>query len=159
MLRKVLSSEDVLVIVDMDVAVDSRPRMTELLPGVPIKDTPVGADMSPLVNATIKSISATIFLDDALPPESKALVEKTAEQVLGLDFARGDAVTVKPMRLRAQLSAARPAIKDWLTPGPVVALLWLAAFLLALGLVYGRFLGPLISVIREVGAARAAAPS
>lgn len=158
-LRKVLSSEDVLVIVDIDVDVDSRPRMTELLPGVPIKDIPAGADMSPLVNATVKSISATVFIDDALPPEKRALVEKTAEQVLGLVHSRGDAVKVEPMRLRAQLAAARPAIKDWLAPGPVVSLLWLAAFLIALGLVYGSFLSPLIRVIREVGAARASGPS
>jgi hypothetical protein len=159
LLRKVLSSEDVLVIVDMDVAVDSRPRMTELLPGVPLKDTPAAADMAPLTNATVRAMSATVFLDDALPAASDALVQKTAEQVLGLDLARGDSVTVKRMRLRGQLAAARPAAKDWLTPGPVVSLLWLAAFLAALGLVYGRFLGPLLGVIREVGAARAAGPA
>ncbi|TBR16983.1 hypothetical protein EPO15_17900, partial [bacterium] len=155
-LRRVLSSEDVLVIVDMDVDVQQKPRMTELLPGVPIKDTPAGAELSPLTSAAIKSVSATVILDDSIPdtPEIKSLVDKTVRQVIGIDDSRGDTVAVNRMRLRTQIANVRPSLKDWLGPGPVVSLLWLAAFFIALLLVYGRFLGPLLRVIREVSVAR-----
>lgn len=156
-LRRVLGSEDVLVIVDMDVDVQSKPRMTELLPGVPIKDTPAAAEMSPLTNASVKSINATVMLDDSIPADADALVQKTAEQVLSLDLSRGDAVAVKRMRLRTQLTSARPTLKDWLGPGPIVSLLWLAAAVGMAGLVFGRFLNPLLGVLREARAAPAAA--
>ncbi|MBI3300212.1 MAG: hypothetical protein HYZ75_18750 [Elusimicrobia bacterium] len=157
-LRKVLASEDVLVIVDMDLVTDSRPRLSELLPGVPLKDTPVAADMAPLVRSSVKALSATVILDDSLSADADTPAQKIAEQVLSMDLGRGDAVTVKRMRLRGQLAAARAPAREWMMPAPLVSLLWLGAALAALGLLYGRFLNPLLGVLREIGAARSAPP-
>ena len=115
-LRKLLASDDILVIVDMDLAADSRPRLTELLPGVPMKDIPASADMPMLVKSVVRSMNATIILDDALPAEAKDIAEQNAAKVLSMDLARGDTVEVKRARLRAQLSAAPAPAREWLKP-------------------------------------------
>ncbi len=155
-LRKVLGTEDVLVIVEMELAVETRPRMTEVLPGVPVKDSPAAADLPSVTKSSIKSLTATVILDDSAAKEAEALAQRTAEQVLGLDLARGDSVTVKKMRLRPQLTAARPDYRQWLAPPTLVPLIWLLAALVTLGVVYGRFLRPLLGVLRDVGIARSA---
>ncbi|MDE2292108.1 MAG: hypothetical protein KGL53_08495, partial [Elusimicrobia bacterium] len=129
-LRKVLATDDVLVIVDMDVATESHPRLTELLPGVPIKDSPAADEMPSVTSSRVRSVAATVILDDALPKADDALAQETADKVLGLDPARGDSVTIRRMRLRPQL-APHQERKDWITPGPAVALLWLLGALAA----------------------------
>ncbi|MBI2362132.1 MAG: hypothetical protein HYV15_01950 [Elusimicrobia bacterium] len=100
-LRKVLASDDVLVIVDLTLAAEARSGVTELLPGVPLDKTPIAKDLAALNRAMVKGIAATVILDKSVPPEADALVQSTAESVLGLNLARGDAVTVKRMPLRA----------------------------------------------------------
>lgn len=153
-LKKVLSTDEVLVIVDMTLASESRSGVTELLPGVPLEKTPIARDLAGLNRSTVKGISATVILDKSVPPETDALVQSTAESVLGLDLARGDSVTVKRMPLKVAAAAAVPAARDWVMPAPVVSLLWLFAAAVALFLIYGRFLRPLLGVLREVGLAR-----
>ncbi|MBI5594904.1 MAG: hypothetical protein HY928_02320 [Elusimicrobia bacterium] len=153
-LRKVLASDDVLVIVDLSLASEARSGITELLPGVPLDKTPIAKDLASLNRAMVKGISATVILDKSVPTDTDVLVQSTAESVLGLESSRGDTVTVKRMPLKAAVGVPAPAARDWVMPAPVVSLLWLFAAVLGVGLLYGRFLRPLLGVLREVGMAR-----
>ena len=154
-LKKVLSTEDILVIVDLSLASESRSGLTELLPGVPLDKTPIAKDLGTLNRSTVKGISATVILDKSVPAEADTLVQSTAESVLGLDLARGDSVTIKRMPIKAA-AIATPAAREWVMPAPVVSLLWLFAAAVALFLIYGRFLRPLLGLLREVGLSRPA---
>lgn len=159
-LRKVLGTPDVLVVVQVDVESSGGNSVQEILPGVPLKETP-GLEISAKGTQLIKQIRATVYLDEDADDAKIALAEKTAKEVLDVRFGRGDTVAVQKLALSEQLDAAAKASfgERLLTPGSLFSLAWLILAIMALGVLLSKFLTPLLSVLRTLALASQQAPA
>jgi len=162
-LQRVLGTEDVIVMVNVETLTASEAAEAEILPGVPIKDTLAGDRADSTARTMVKSISADILVDQSASEADLQLVRKTADDILAVKPQRGDRVTVRKMDLKrsakapagrmgkaAAEAAASPLGNSWLVSG-----LWLLLVFVAVVLVYSRFLKPLLNVMREMIALQA----
>jgi hypothetical protein len=161
-LQRVLGTEDVIVMVTVETLTASEAAESEILPGVPIKDTLAGDRADSTAMTMVKSISADILVDQSATDADLQLVRKTADDILAVKPQRGDRVTVRRMNLKRTVKASAAAGKaaleaassplgnSWLVSG-----LWLLLVSLAVTLVYSRFLKPLLNVMREMIALQA----
>jgi len=147
-LRKMLDTEDVLVIVNAEVLSEEEKAEEEVLPGVPVKETPAAWGMPHNTRTLVRSLSVTVLVDEAIDDTDKALVDKTARDVLSLDEKRGDILKITPMRLTRKIVETKSLYQKFLEPSLFLSILWLIFIFVMLILVYGRFLRPLLSVLR-----------
>jgi flagellar motor switch protein FliG len=159
-LRKVLGTPDVLVVVRVDVESKSGESIKEILPGVPLKESP-GLELASKGSEVVKQIRATVYLDEEASESKIALAEKTAKDVLGIRFGRGDTVEVQKLALAKQLDAAAKASfgERLLTPGSLFSLAWLVFAIMAIGVLLSKFITPLLSVLRTLAMAAQASPA
>ncbi|OIO07966.1 MAG: hypothetical protein AUJ52_09175 [Elusimicrobia bacterium CG1_02_63_36] len=159
-LRKVLGTPDVLVIVQVEIESSSGAGVKEILPGVPLKETP-GLEISAKGSQLIRRIRATVYLDEDADDAQSALAEKTAKEVLDLRFGRGDTVAVQKLALSEQLEAAAKAsfTDRLLTPASLFSLAWLILAVMGLGVLLSKFLTPFLSVLRTMALASQQAPA
>jgi len=147
-LREALGSDDLIVIVNVALRSESAAQEDgEVLPGVPVKaQSPESAAMSlPMVSR----LTATIMVDESLEAKDVDLVSKVANGILGISKARGDSLAVEKIKFhkpRAQQDALRFAAS-------ATSALWLILAVVAMILLQQKFLGPLISNLRDISAA------
>lgn len=158
LLRRLLGSEEVLVVVNVRLG-DSRRERAEVLPGVPVKETPADSASAAAVLTMVQSLSASVFLEDSATDEQVELARATAARLLGLEPRRGDRLTVErmPPVPKGAAAEASGAPSSLLSPA-LVSLLWLAAALVALAILHAAFLKPLLAVLKDFARARAAPP-
>jgi hypothetical protein len=123
LLQSVLGTDRVAAVINVRLeAEEARP---ELLPGVPVK----AADVSLRSSLTmVRSLSATVLVDEQAKDEELALARSLASGLLGIDAARGDALEVRRQAFRRELKALTPL--DLLVPPHLWQLLWLCVALL-----------------------------
>lgn len=151
-LRKVLASDDVFVVANVELLADAERPDVEVLPGVVVKKTPATSAPMELPASLVKRITLTVFLPQSLPDETVALGRATAERMVGLKPERGDVLNVEKVKAPAEKAAAprAPLINQFLTPGTIMLLAWLLAACWAIFHVSRRFLDPFLNVLREV---------
>ena len=158
-LRKVLGTPDVLVVVQTQIVIDNSNAVEEILPGVPLKETP-GLEINTSGSQVIAQMKATVYLDDSMSDDQVALAEKTAKEVLDIRFGRGDTITIEKLALSAQIKASSKATlaADFMTPASLLSLAWLILAIMALGVVLSKFITPFLSVMRTIALASTQAP-
>lgn len=151
-LRKVLGSETVVVVVNVDLLADAERGDTEILPGVALKDSP-GAGDAPLElpAALVRRLAVTVFLDKNLPDASAELAKNTAAKMVGLKTDRGDTVVVEKMDFPkpAPVPAGVRIREELLTPKGLLALSWLLVAWVALIVLARRFFDPFVQAARD----------
>jgi len=158
-LRKILGTPDVLVVVQTDISVDNSGKVEEILPGVPLKETP-GLEINTKGSQVVSGIRATVYLDDSVSDAQVALAEKTAKEVLDLRFGRGDTVSIEKLALTEQIQASANAgfAERLMSPASLFSLAWLILAIMALGVLLAKFFTPLLSVLRTMAMASQQAP-
>lgn len=158
-LREVLGARNIVVIVNAEMLSDAERKATEVMPGVPPKELSEAAAPLALAPTLVRKVTATVFLDQGMKEADQNLARKTVSRLLGLPPESG-AVVIEPTVFRRLDPAApagpggpgAPALSPeyrfvWMVPAA-----WLIFAAVALGLVYARFLTPLIGLAREVAA-------
>ncbi|OGR57511.1 MAG: hypothetical protein A2X36_04470, partial [Elusimicrobia bacterium GWA2_69_24] len=153
-LVKLLGTEDVLVMVNADVLSASEKAMEEIMPGVPIKETPGGSEAPKITRTSVRSITVTVLVDASTADADVETIRKTTSDVLSLEEARGDRVRVQKAALTRRLRTRDVPIAKLLDPAWIVSVLWLLFVCAALALIYSRFLTPLLTVMRTMTALR-----
>ena len=147
-LREALGSDDLIVIVNVSLRSDAAAQDdAEVMPGVPVKaQSPDSEAMSlPMVSR----LTATIMVDEALEAKDVDLVSKVANGILGISKSRGDSLAVEKIKFhkpRAQQDAPRYAAS-------ATSALWLILTVVGAVMLQKKFLGPLISNLRDISAA------
>lgn len=151
-LQKVLGTENVVVIVNVDLY-SQKTSPGDIMPGVPIKDMP-GPDRS-ITRTMVKRLSAIILVDEGTKESDIELLKRTSTKILGIDAKRGDKLEVEQIKLRGTGGLLGPAGVSagggslW-SARNLISLAWLGSALLALLLLYGSFLRPLLAVVRKI---------
>lgn len=154
-LRKVLASDDVFVVANVELLADSERPDVEVLPGVVVKKTPASSAPMELPATLVKRITITVFLSQSTPDANIDLARATAERMVGLRPGRGDVLNVEKVKAPLEKTAAPTPIQNqflhqFLNPGTVMLLAWLLAACWGLFYISRRFLDPFLNVLREV---------
>lgn len=151
-LRRVLDSEDVVVVVNADLLTETERTDIEVLPGVAVKETvAVAAAPLELPAALVKRLAVTVFVERATSDARVELARATAAKMVGLKAERGDAVTVERMDFpkAAPPTAAEKFRRAFQEPTGVLALSWLLVAVMALVLLSRRFFDPFVGAVRD----------
>jgi flagellar motor switch protein FliG len=150
-LRKILASDEVFVVANVELLADSERPEVEVLPGVVVKKTPATAAPMELPASLVKRVSLTVFLPLSMTDANIDLARTTAERMVGLKPERGDVLAVEKVKSPPEkVVPPVPFMKQFINPGTVMLLAWLLAACWALYHVSRRFLDPFLSVLREV---------
>ncbi|MBI3289583.1 MAG: hypothetical protein HYZ74_08720 [Elusimicrobia bacterium] len=150
-LREALGSEDLIVIVNVALRSEAAPEDSEVMPGVPLKQTQSPealADPASLTMPMVSRLSATIMVDQSLEAKDVDLITKVATGILGISAARGDALNVEKIKFHkphAQPDPLRFAV-------PAASALWLLFAIIALVVFHRKFLAPLLVNLRDITA-------
>ncbi|OGR86125.1 MAG: hypothetical protein A3J74_07485 [Elusimicrobia bacterium RIFCSPHIGHO2_02_FULL_57_9] len=150
-LRKMLGTDDIIVIVNAELLSQAQrqEKSEEVLPGVPVKETPA---VAPLEVSSVRCIGVTIYADQNLAEADLALMRKAVEGIIGLKRERGDTLVFEKMSLQKEAAGAKPkwpGLADFLTPARLLSLFWLAVACLFL-FFFQRSIHPFLSVFKEV---------
>lgn len=148
-LREALGSDDVIVIVNVSLHSESDREDTEAMPGVPVKDNADPLSSPGMTMPMVNRLSATIIMDQDAEAKDVDLVKKVAAGILGVSAARGDSVNVE--KLKFHKAHAAPDSQRYWTLG--TSALWLVFAVIALAVVQKKFLGPLVTTLRDLSAA------
>lgn len=150
-LRKILASDDVFVVANVELLADADRPDVEVLPGVVVKKIPAASAPMELPASLVKKVTVTVFLAHSTSEENLALARTTTERMIGLKPERGDVLNVEKSRMPLELAAAPRAgfLQQAFSPGYVLLLAWLLAACWGL-MVLRRFLDPLLGVLREL---------
>lgn len=151
-LRRVLDSEDVVVVVNADLLTETERADTEILPGVSVKET-LSTPSAPLElpAALVRKLAVTIFVERGLSDARAALARDTAAKMVGVKAERGDTVTVERMDF-PKAPPPTPAEKfrrAFLEPTGFLAVAWLLVACMALALLSRRFFDPFVGAVRD----------
>lgn len=153
-LRKVLATDEVFVVANVELLADADRPDVEVLPGVVVKKTPATSAPMELPASLVKRVTITLFLDHAATEENVALARSTTERMVGLKPERGDVLNIEKSRTPPAEAAAAAAVArpSWLSqassPSHVLTLAWLLAACWLVFVLRG-FLEPLLGVLRE----------
>ncbi|MBI3565421.1 MAG: hypothetical protein HY079_09520 [Elusimicrobia bacterium] len=150
-LRRVLDSEDVVVVVNADLLTETERGDVEILPGVAVKESVAAAAPLELPAALVKKISVTVFVERAMSDARVELARATAAKMVGLKPERGDAVAVERMDFpkAPPPTAAEKFRRAFQEPTGVLALSWLLVAVMALVLLSRRFFDPFVGAVRD----------
>jgi hypothetical protein len=141
-LQQALDSKNVIVIVNVQLVEAQSDSDSDVLPGVPAKDSPGTPAALALSSTLVRRISATVFLDRAAPAADEQLARSTVEGMLGIDARRGDVVAVERINFQKPVVAGAVAQSFIRFPQDVFSLLWLLTACLGLYL-FSRLIAPL----------------
>ncbi|MBI4061541.1 MAG: hypothetical protein HY403_08935 [Elusimicrobia bacterium] len=159
-LRKVLASEDVSVVANVELLAESDRPEVEVLPGVVVKQTPSSAAPMELPASLVKRITLSVFLAHSASDADIASARAATERLVGLKPERGDVLNVEKVGAPPPNKLSRsPFIERALNPGTFLLLAWLLAACWGLIHVSRRFLDPLLGVLREAVQSRSDAES
>ncbi|MFI5345785.1 MAG: FliG C-terminal domain-containing protein [Elusimicrobiota bacterium] len=151
-LREALGTDDLIVIVNVALKSETEHDDSEVMPGVPPKDAQAADPMAgaagmsmPMVNR----ISATLIVDQDTEAKDVELVKKVAAGILGISAGRGDSLNVEKIKFHKPRPA--PDTQRYFTLGS--SALWLLFAVIALAVLQRKFLGPLITNLRDLSAA------
>jgi len=153
-LRKVLASNDVFVVANVELLADAERPDVEVLPGVVVKKTPSSAAPMELPASLVKRVTISVFLSDKTSAANVDLARATAQRMVGIKPERGDQLNVEKVSAPPPASAARQTFLEQ-AANPRYALLLSCLLLSLLAGIWGlihisrRFLDPLIGVLRE----------
>lgn len=149
-LRKVLASDDVFVVANVELLADADRPDVEVLPGVVVKKTPASSAPMELPASLVKRVTISVFLAHSTTDESIALAKATTERMVGLKPERGDVLNVEKSRMPPQITALRHSFLDQaLSPGYLLMLAYLAAACWGLVYLIRLFLVPLLAILKE----------
>ncbi|MBI5242722.1 MAG: hypothetical protein HY922_03430 [Elusimicrobia bacterium] len=158
LLRKALNTEEIIVMVNVEMATETKREKVDredVLPGVPVKFTSNSQAPLGTIMTMVRRVCATVLVDEAASKDDVQFVQKTAESLLGASLERGDTVLVQRMRFR---KTPPPSTADFFKqPSGFLSALWLLLALGAIVAIYQGALKPFISVLREWAQARQAA--
>ncbi len=154
-LSEALGTDDVIVIISAELQQQNK-KAPELLPGVP-QEGRMGEPSLSSSLTMVKSISAQLILDKAMPDADVNLAKKLTAGLLGLPPDREDLVSVERMDFRR----AKPMTAyDLLAPANFWSLAWIIVVVLLALFTISVFLAPASRSLRtfaESAAARTAA--
>ncbi|MFH1726755.1 MAG: FliG C-terminal domain-containing protein [Elusimicrobiota bacterium] len=151
-LRKEFHTDDVFVVVKVDLQKKTEKQAEEIMPGVPI---PASANAPPVTRWVVSEMWAKVFIRQGITEDEKKIIEDTAKHVVGLG-PQSVHVVVKDTIRQPTVEPDSPYAAFW-NPAWLLSLSWLLIICVALGLIFIRFLAPLLGVIRDMTAARAGA--
>ncbi|MBI4051454.1 MAG: hypothetical protein HY400_03000, partial [Elusimicrobia bacterium] len=152
LLTEILGSEDLIVIINVDLRTEQEKREVseeEVMPGVPVKQNPAvpGAGALGATLTMVKRVQATIIVDKATRDTDIKLIQKVTGGLLGVSPERGDAISIEKMEFRK----TRPlTLQDFTTPDSIWKILWFFFLAAALVLVYSGFLTRFLGIGREI---------
>jgi len=149
-LQQALDNKNVIVIVNVQLVEALSDSDSDVLPGVPAKDSPGTPAALALSSTLVRRISATVFLDRAAPAADEELARSTVQGMLGIDSRRGDSVAVERINFQKASSSAPPAQSFIRFPQDLFSLLWLLTACLGLFL-FSRMSAPLSSLFMQAG--------
>src|SRR5690349_4088558 len=81
-LRKMLSTDDIIVIVNVELLSETprKEKGDEVLPGVPVKENPA---LAPLEISALRRIGVTVYVDQRLTESDTAVLRKAVEGIIG----------------------------------------------------------------------------
>ena len=152
-LREALGTDDVIVIVNVALRSEAAAREdSEVLPGVPVKEAQASdplADSAALTTPMVSRVSATVIVDQEIEAKDVELAKKVASGILGISSGRGDSLSVE--RIKFHKPRAQPDALRYVPAGS--SLVWLLFAVVGLALLQRKFLGPLITNMRDLSAA------
>ncbi len=148
-LRRLLDSEDVVVVVNAELLNDADRADVEVLPGVNVKESPGTASPLEIPPSLVRRLSVTLFLERGMSEDRAELARKTAARIVGFKTERGDSVVVERMDFpKKVLTPAENFRKTLLEPRGFLSLSWLLIACAAL-LLSRRLFDPFVSAIKE----------
>jgi hypothetical protein len=171
-LQKALGTDDVIVIVKADLY--TREELEEeIMPGVPVKDTPSG-EAATVSETMIRSINAIVIVDEATSQKDLELIERTAKSIVGLKAKRGDRITIEKLKMQrndktpagpeAQTAASKSRtekekgfFEELLRPQVLISLFWLLSVVGGMLLLYASFIRPMLKLAADALSAWATA--
>jgi flagellar motor switch protein FliG len=149
-LRKVLATNDVFVVANVELLADADRPDVEVLPGVVVKKTPASAAPMELPASLVKRVTVSVFVSESISDANLDLARATAQRMVGIKPERGDVLNVEKVRTPPVVSPPHATFLDQaLNPGYVLLAAWLLAACWGLVLILRRFLDPLLGVMRE----------
>lgn len=149
-LRKVLGTDDVFVIANAELLVDSDRPDVEVLPGVTVKKTPASPAPLEIPASLVKRITINVFVAHSMSEANIALARKTAERMVGLKPERGDVLNVEKLGAPPQtVRRLAPFLEKASHPRTILLLAWLLATCGGLALLIRRFFDPFLNVLRD----------
>jgi flagellar motor switch protein FliG len=151
-LREALGADDLIVIVNVALRSEAEHDDSEVMPGVPAKEAQAADPLSGSAGLSmpmVSRISATIIVDQETEAKDLELVKKVAAGILGISPGRGDSLNVE--KIKFHKPHAQPDAQRYFALGS--SALWLLFAAAALILLQRKFLGPLITNLRDLSAA------
>lgn len=150
-LREALGSDDLIVIVNVALHSETDRDDADSMPGVPIKEAQASDPLrsAGLTMPMVSRLSATIIVDQSAEAKDVDLVKKVAAGILGISEARGDSLSVEKIKFHKTAAPQDPTR----SLGLVATALWLLFAVVALVVLQRKFLGPLITNLRDLSAA------
>jgi len=151
-LREALGSNDLIVIVNVALHSESERDDSDAMPGVPVKEAQAADPLAASAGLTmpmVSRLSTTIIVDQDTEAKDVELVKKVAAGILGYSAARGDSLAVE--KIKFHKARAQPDTSRYWTLG--ASALWLFFAAVALAMIQRKFLGPLITNLRDLSAA------
>ncbi len=153
-LQKVLDTEDLVVILNVQMQSEADSKDGEIMPGVPRQDSSAFPGLLDPTRTVVRRVSANILIGPSSSEEDIQLVKTTAERLLGLMPERGDKLLVERANFRKQAAASEPFLQKMLQPAILLSAGWLIIALFCFFWLYRKFLDPLIATIRDLFIAR-----
>lgn len=148
-LREMLGTDDLIVIVNVVLRSEAEAKQeADVLPGVPVQAAdPLTA--SGLAMPMVSRLSATVMVDQNTPPKDVELTKTVAAGILGISAARGDVLNVEMIKFHKShlLSDSQRYVSL------ASSILWLIFAVVAGLFLQKKFLGPLITSLRDLSTA------
>ena len=151
-LREALGTDDVIVIVNVALRSETeKTDDTESMPGVPVKEAQANdpAAAAGLSMPMVSRLSATIIMDQGAEAKDVDLAKKVAAGILGVSETRGDTLSIE--KIKFHKARVEPDSSRYWSLG--ASGLWLLFAAVALIALQRKFLGPLVTNLRDLSAA------
>ena len=151
-LKEALGSDDLIVIVNVTLRSEANQEDPEVMPGVPVKQAQSADALAEAAGATspmVSRISATVMVDEALEAKDVDLVTKVATGILAISPTRGDTLNVEKIKFH------KPRVQNdpLRYTGVAGTALWLIFAVILAIVLQRKFLGPLITNLRDLSTA------
>lgn len=151
-LKDLLGAERIIVIINVELVPQAQLKPFDILPGVPIQETPIAAALAPMLTM-VRRMQCTILLDKSTPDALVEQAKKTASELLGLNAERGDALIIERAEFHRPTPVFVPSAPWWSRLADQAAL-WTGALMIVglagFGVLYVGFLTPFLRVLNRV---------
>lgn len=153
-LSKMLGTDDLIVIVNVELLSEPerKTKAAEVMPGVPLKETPAVQAALELSISAVRRVAVTVYVDQEMRKADIQRARGAIEQIVGLKPERGDILSIEKMALQKRLPSSSNLLRpgDFLMPSRLLSISWLVLTCLFLLLFFSRFIHPFLTVFKEV---------